>query len=41
MIPELSTDGSPVALGSTGTHEALDDEVIPLCALHIDILGMR
>jgi hypothetical protein len=29
MIPELSTDGSPVALGSTGTHEARVKLVIP------------
>ena len=29
MIPELSTDGSPIALGSTGTHEARVKLVIP------------
>jgi hypothetical protein len=29
MILELSTDGSPVALGSTGTHAARVKLVIP------------
>ena len=29
MIPELSSDGSPMALGSTGTHEARVKPMIP------------